>query len=137
MQKKMSGYTGRENGVRSYLASQRDSTVSLDSAVSFGTTEVREYERVLGDHPNLSIGLAIGWDYQEQDSVSVDDYEQTHYHDPRMESTSVDERCTILKGWFTEEELRDSEAKRIQQKQRQSPKQLAKSLLRRISWGAV
>ena len=128
MQNNMSGC--RENRVRSYQASHEDSTVSVeDSAVCFGTTEVREYERVLGDHPHLSIGLAIGWDYQEQDPVSVDDYEQNHhYHAPRMESTSVNERYTILKGWFTEQELHDSEAKRIEQKQRQCPKQRFKCL---------
>jgi hypothetical protein len=46
-------------------------------SVSFGMVEVREYERILGDHPSCSEGLAIGidWQYLPSKTYRVDDWE--------------------------------------------------------------
>ena len=45
--------------------------------VSFGDVTVRRYERILGDHPDVSIGppVSIGWDYYSQKPLSLDKYE--------------------------------------------------------------
>jgi hypothetical protein len=44
--------------------------------VSFGFVEVREYERIAGDHPETSMGvpLAIGWKFKAQPIQSIDRY---------------------------------------------------------------
>ncbi len=45
--------------------------------VTFSTVHVREYERVIGDHPNAVDGppIAIGWRYVKLPSFKLDDYE--------------------------------------------------------------
>jgi hypothetical protein len=71
--------------LRSCLTSaptSRRSTNSLwsttSSSVSFGTIDIRDYERVAGDHPETSFGvpLSIGWAFKERRSISVERYEQ-------------------------------------------------------------
>lgn len=46
-------------------------------SVSFKTIEVREYERILGDHPDTTFGppIAIGWAFVEHDAIDLDEYE--------------------------------------------------------------
>lgn len=48
-------------------------------STSFGTVEVREYERILGDHPSCSDGLSISidWEYRAVQSYCVDEWEAT------------------------------------------------------------
>jgi hypothetical protein len=55
-----------------------DKTTSIMTSnkrsVSFKTIEVREYERVLGDHPNTTHGppMSIGWAFVEHDAIDLD-----------------------------------------------------------------
>jgi hypothetical protein len=58
---------------------KNSSMTSSKRSVSFKTIEVREYERVLGDHPNTTHGppMSIGWAFVEHDAIDVDDYEAT------------------------------------------------------------
>ena len=62
-------------------AAQQDdvttSQVRRGSKVQFGTVEIRDYKRILGDHPCVSIGppLSIDWDYKENEPRDVDEYE--------------------------------------------------------------
>ena len=53
------------------------SQVRRGSKVQFGTVEIRDYKRILGDHPCVSIGppLSIDWDYEENKPQDVDEYE--------------------------------------------------------------
>lgn len=46
--------------------------------VSFKSIQVREYERVLGDHPNAREGppIAIGWAFVEHDALDLGQYEE-------------------------------------------------------------
>ena len=59
--------------------SSRSLSSSDSSVVSFGDIQVREFERIAGDHPDVSDlagpPLSIGWGFLEKDSVPVDDYE--------------------------------------------------------------
>jgi hypothetical protein len=45
--------------------------------VRFGEMHVREYSQVLGDHPCCQEGppISLGWDYSQEQTCSVDDYE--------------------------------------------------------------
>jgi len=48
-----------------------------DRKVTFSKIQVREYERVVGDHPNAVDGppIAIGWRYVKRPSYTLEDYE--------------------------------------------------------------
>ena len=45
--------------------------------VSFSTVNIREYERTLGNHPDVAGGppITFDWDYQEAGSLPVEQYE--------------------------------------------------------------
>eukprot|EP00543_Licmophora_paradoxa_P012963 CAMPEP_0202470090 /NCGR_PEP_ID=MMETSP1360-20130828/80481_1 /ASSEMBLY_ACC=CAM_ASM_000848 /TAXON_ID=515479 /ORGANISM="Licmophora paradoxa, Strain CCMP2313" /LENGTH=176 /DNA_ID=CAMNT_0049095655 /DNA_START=223 /DNA_END=753 /DNA_ORIENTATION=- len=47
------------------------------NGVSFDTVTVRQYEMLLGDHPQVSTGppVSIGWNYEQQQPESIDDFE--------------------------------------------------------------
>jgi hypothetical protein len=57
-------------------ATDRSRTASCSSGVSFGSVHVREYDRSLGDLLEVSYGLAIGWEYEEQDPVPIGPLEE-------------------------------------------------------------
>jgi hypothetical protein len=78
---------------------KRSSASSLCTAskkVRFGECAVRSYAQVLGDHPSCSLGcpLELGWDYQQFEAVSVDDYTGT------ISSSSMNTaRCDLRMTW--------------------------------------
>jgi hypothetical protein len=49
--------------------------------VSFDYIHVREYERILGDHPDTKMGppLSLGWKYMEQSRMDIGQYERQRY----------------------------------------------------------
>lgn len=46
-------------------------------SVSFGDVEIRKYRRILGDHPDVSVGppISLDWDYNTCRRLSLDKYE--------------------------------------------------------------
>jgi len=50
--------------------------------VSFGDVTIRKFVRILGDHPDVSVGppVSIGWDYNSQKPMSADKYESKRTH---------------------------------------------------------
>jgi hypothetical protein len=47
--------------------------------VSFQSIEIREFNRIVGDHPDVTNGgppLTIGWDYVQQPALRLEDYEK-------------------------------------------------------------
>jgi len=49
-----------------------------ETSVKFQTVQIRSYDRIVGDHPDVRQGgppLSIGWDYLEMENISIDDYE--------------------------------------------------------------
>lgn len=52
---------------------------SLTRCVSFGTIQIRDYERVAGDNPSVTLGvpLALGWHYMEYADIPVELYEDS------------------------------------------------------------
>jgi glutamine synthetase len=47
---------------------------SKESSVEFGSIEIREYNRELGVYADLKNGLALGWEYEQQAPIPVDQY---------------------------------------------------------------
>ena len=62
-----------------------DDLTSSKRNVSFTEISVREYDVELSDHPSCSFGppIQLGWDYEEKESIPVEDYEVTR--SPRRE----------------------------------------------------
>lgn len=48
-----------------------------EASVSFDHVSIREYPRILGDHPDVGLGppITISWEYCDVDTLSLDDYE--------------------------------------------------------------
>ena len=53
-----------------------DSSSSDITTVSFGPIFVREYERIVGDHPETQIGvpLGLGWGFYQREAVLDSEY---------------------------------------------------------------
>lgn len=84
--------------------------------VSFSIIQIRTYKVEVGDHPCCSIGfpLALGWEYSEKPTTSLDQYEAERAprrHRNELRTTS-EERQEMLR----EEGLSKEEMKRAQRK---------------------
>ena len=83
----MEGPSGDHSITNVSLAGSVQTDSSCHSQVSFGDIQVREFERIVGDHPDVSDRgppLSIGWAYYQHDSIPLDDYEcQHHSRSPR------------------------------------------------------
>uniref|UniRef100_A0A7S1UXP2 Uncharacterized protein n=1 Tax=Grammatophora oceanica TaxID=210454 RepID=A0A7S1UXP2_9STRA len=82
--------------------------------VRFGSVSVREYERIVGDHPDCRVGppIAIGWGFVEQGDRSLDNFEAERSTNRRksIRLTSITRRNILhhLYG-IPEKEIRMSE----------------------------
>ncbi len=98
-------------------ASSRDSTTSsssIGSMVSFGTIQIREYERVLG-HGDPFMCLELGWEYKESQQLHLDECEI----DTKGSAVlySAPERFQILNNYgFSYSEVRAHEKEKFAQK---------------------
>jgi hypothetical protein len=47
--------------------------------LSWGNVQIREYNRIIGDHPEVSVGppLSLDWQYHQHDDMGVDTYEES------------------------------------------------------------
>jgi hypothetical protein len=80
------------------VASNADS-VTCKKSVSFGMMQVREYNRVLGDNPDVQFGppLSIGWDYTQKEALSIDEYQKTKpRRNTALRMTSVTRRNLLI-----------------------------------------
>lgn len=82
--------------------------------VTFSSVQIREYSRILGDHPCCPSGppLALGWETEREDSVSLDEYELQR--DPLRRSKEdfrlgCQDRRTILENLIVSPSSSDSE----------------------------
>jgi hypothetical protein len=112
----------------STVGSNSDSVTNKKS-VSFGVIQVREYNRVLGDNPDVQFGppVSIGWDYVQKDALPMDEYETAK---PRRKTalrmTSVTRRNLLLNVFdVPAEEIKavEKEILKIQKQRTQTNKQ--------------
>jgi hypothetical protein len=101
-----------EDTVRTDLSSLSGDSSSDEGRVSFGSIQVREYERIIGDHPQTKVGvpLSLGWGYYERDSVPIDKYESERVSKKTLRMSSIT-RKNILHNVYgiPEGELRAAE----------------------------
>lgn len=60
------------------LCASTEATPARTTVVGFGSVRIREFDRIVGDHPDVGQGppLSIGWNYLELEATSLDAYEQ-------------------------------------------------------------
>merc|ERR1719446_67569 len=95
--------------------------------VSFHTVNVREFERVVGDHPETKIGppVSIGWGYVDVEPLSLDHFETQKARKGIRRMTSVARRNILqIFGVPDDEILRaESEVRKIRESRERTNKQ--------------
>mmetsp|Transcript_5176 Transcript_5176/g.11242 ORF Transcript_5176/g.11242 Transcript_5176/m.11242 type:complete len:169 (-) Transcript_5176:1271-1777(-) len=73
----------------SYL--QQSKVPGAQRRCSFTTISVREYDQTVGDSPSCQDGapLALGWNYAEQESVSLDEFEEVRKNQRRSKRSDL------------------------------------------------
>jgi hypothetical protein len=98
---------------------------SRRSSISFGSIVVREFNRIIGDHPDVSSGppLSIGWEYSQNEPVPVDEYEKNKdsSHGPPERTTKFERILLLHQDYgFSLQELKDAETKAKRAKKRRA-----------------
>jgi hypothetical protein len=112
----------------STIATIDDFSTSKKS-VSFGVISVREYNRVLGDNPDVLFGppISIGWNYVQKESIAMDEYEATKpQRKTALRMSSVTRRNLLLNVFdVPAEEIKavEREVQKIQKQRSQTNKQ--------------
>jgi hypothetical protein len=122
-----------ELGESGHSLASTDVSASSSSAgrksVSFSVVEIREYNRIVGDHPDVRVGppISISWEYSEREQQSIDDFETNHPPQKSVLRMSSITRRNILTRVFEvpEEEIRaaEREVQKIQRQREQTNKQ--------------
>ena len=82
--------------------------------VTFGALNTRVYSVALSDHPSCSYGppIALGWEYQDEGTVDVEDYEQQRLPRRKLDQLvlSCQTRMHLLvkRGGYSTAELREA-----------------------------
>jgi len=78
--------------------------------ISFHQVTVRDYDMVLGDHPNCSYGppVALGWHYTEYEPLDLNEYEFHHSRRRPLRQLMLNyfRRVKILEGENSEDEIK-------------------------------
>jgi len=101
------------------------SSSSSRKRVAFGSVQVREYNRTIGDNPFVRVGVPVSldWQFSERSEVPIDEYEQSR--PPRkavLRLSSITRRNMLLNVWgYTEEDIAnaDKEIQKIKRRQSQ------------------
>ncbi|EEC43065.1 predicted protein [Phaeodactylum tricornutum CCAP 1055/1] len=97
--------------------------------VQFGAIEIREYNRIVGDHPDVKVGppVSLGWEYNVREPVDINEYEATRPSRKVYLRMSSITRKNMLHNVFgiDEEEIASSEkeVQRIKKQREASNKQ--------------
>jgi hypothetical protein len=97
--------------------------------VSFGAVQRREFNRIVGDHPDVKVGppVSFDWEYGDLPSISLEEYESSRAAYKRLLRMSSITRKNMLRNVFEvdEEEIRsaEKEVQRIRLLREKSAKQ--------------
>lgn len=100
------------------------SKLSSRKRVAFGSIQVREYNRTIGDNPSVRVGVPVSldWQFSERAEVPIDEYEENR--PPRkamLRLSSITRRNILLNVWgYTEEDIADADKEIQKIKRRQS-----------------
>ena len=85
--------------------------------VEFGTIEIREYARIVGDHPDVKVGppIALGWEHFQREPMPLSDYESNRPPKRIVLRMSSITRKNLLRNVFDvpESEIRAAEKENI------------------------
>lgn len=99
-------------------------------SVSFGSIEIREYTRIVGDHPDVKIGvpISIGWAFYQREAIPLDVYEANRHPKRVILRLSSIARKNMLRNIFDipEKEITSAE-KEIQKIQKQRERSIKQS----------
>ena len=118
-----------------------DSSVSSQgSSVSFGVVQVREFERIVGDHPCVSDQgppLSLGWGYYDDGvETPVDSFEMTHgpypFKQKDFQPLNAEVRRIILQHFF---DVSCTEIYEAQKEVERTRKQRSNTLQQRGTYG--
>lgn len=107
-------------------AQEEEIAADREAKVSFGSVIVREYNQVIGDHPEVRVGppISLGWDYVQSAALSLDDYEKSKPQKRIVRRLTSVTRKNLLHNVFgySEEEIRsvEKEVQKIQKKRGQT-----------------
>lgn len=114
------------------LNSSGHSTINVDqpkkNVVKFGTVAIREFDRIVGDHPDCKVGppITFGWDWSERPVEDLDVYESSRVIRKNLRLTSIT-RKNLLHNVFgiPESEIRmaEKEVQKILRQRATSQKQ--------------
>ena len=92
-----------------------NTTTERKTRLIWGSVQIREYNRIVGDNPGVSVGppLTLDWDYYEHEPIGLTDYEETRQKRKnfwRLRLSSVTRR-NMLKNVFgiSDEEIAAAE----------------------------
>mmetsp|Transcript_332 Transcript_332/g.359 ORF Transcript_332/g.359 Transcript_332/m.359 type:complete len:178 (-) Transcript_332:140-673(-) len=119
----MSPYS--DNNVKLLIADSIDEITSSSSStpalkrstgVSFSSVSVREYERVVGDHPDCRVGppLAMGWGFLDKPTTEIDVYEITKVPKRRKKLTASQRRKILNEQFGIPDDEIDASLKEVQ-----------------------
>ena len=102
--------------------------VQRETKIRFGSVIVREYNQVMGDHPEVKVGppISLGWLYEERAALPLDDYEESRPKKRLMKLTSITRKNLLLNVYgYSEEEIKstEKEIQKIRRKREQSTHQ--------------
>ena len=117
---------------------EKDNATS--SGVSFGIVKIREYNRTVGDHPDVTRGapMTLDWEYWEHSDIDLSQYEQVRQGERtkylRMTSSSRNE--LLLKEFHVTPEEWEAAAE-LAKKTRQQRAESAKDRENSSVWNKV
>jgi hypothetical protein len=101
---------------------------SPKKTVSFFSVTVRQYNRVIGDHPEVRVGppVSLGWEYLQLPEQTLEEYQESKPERRSLRLSSITRKNLLLNVFgYSEEEIRaaEKEVQVIQKKREQSLKQ--------------
>mmetsp|Transcript_5510 Transcript_5510/g.7240 ORF Transcript_5510/g.7240 Transcript_5510/m.7240 type:complete len:185 (+) Transcript_5510:148-702(+) len=113
---------------------------TIPSKLTWGSVQIREYNRMVGDHPGTFIGppITFGWEYREKEPIDLSEYEETRVERKTYLRLSSITRKNMLKNIFgiDEKEIAASE-KEIQRIRKQRESTLKQGKLSKSMEGAA